>query len=142
MEDLIKNEICFRELSLPSDIRANNKALVKWLALSIGLINPGDKRDGIVDVFAVLVEGLREAMPLTIEEITRRASRRRDKAISEKTAYYHIKRLKDMGLVSKVKAGYILGDGHERELGTIIRKVYEERLNKMLSTIEEIQYSI
>ena len=142
MEELIKNELCFRELSLPGDVRANKKELIKWLALSIGLINSGDKRDGIIDVFAVLVESLSENLPLTIEELTRRASRRRDKAISEKTAYYHIKRLKDMGLVSKLKGGYILGDGHDRELATIIRKVYEERLNKLLSTIEEIQYSL
>ncbi len=137
MDELIKAEICFRELALPTEVKLSREKALKWLALSIGLISPKDSRQGIVSVFGVLVDGLKMGLPLSIEEIAHKVEPR----MSEKTVYYHIKRLKDLGLVSKKGNGYILGDGVETTLSTIISKAYSERLKKVLEEIGQVEHA-
>jgi len=61
-------ELTLRRYEKPYDL--HKRELVKKLCLSIGLLNPGDSRDIIVDIFMVLLEARKEGKTLTSEEVT------------------------------------------------------------------------
>ena len=53
---LIKSEITLRELALPDDILLAKKSLIRWVALSLGMILPNESRTLILDIIDVLFE--------------------------------------------------------------------------------------
>ena len=41
---LIESEITIRNLRLPGEVLETRRAAIRWLALSLGIINPGESR--------------------------------------------------------------------------------------------------
>ena len=51
---LIRGECLVRELQLNEEVRLTRKGLVRWLALSLGLISPHESRAGLLEVLEAL----------------------------------------------------------------------------------------
>ncbi|RME79172.1 MAG: hypothetical protein D6769_03195 [Methanobacteriota archaeon] len=135
MDKLIRGEITLRELSLPSEIKLSKKNLIKWLALSLGLINPGESRNGVLAVLQVMAENVNVGTPLSVDEIVRRVNKVQE--MSEKNVYYHLKKLKELDIISKVGNGYVVGDGVEQNLDAILIGAYKKRISRILENVEE-----
>ncbi len=100
--DLIKTSYTIRGMAWLGDSGLTRRSLIRWFALSVGLLNPGDRRETVVDVLDLLFRmNISNGKPLTIADLT-------GSGIPEKTAYYHMKKLKDMGLVEHRGGGYVL----------------------------------
>jgi hypothetical protein len=61
------SEITLRRYEKPYNL--TKRELVRKLCLSLGLLNPGDSRDVIVDVFYVLLDARKENRKVSSEEI-------------------------------------------------------------------------
>jgi len=112
---------------------------VRKLCLSLGLLQPGDSRDVVVDVLHVILEAERE---LTSAEVERRVIEKRKEAglellgIAPSNIRRQLLRLRDMFLVEKVKNNYRVREN------TSIREIFEENLEKyflasILSRVKE-----
>lgn len=132
--DVIR-EITLREIPLKSEIKISKRSLIEWLCLTLGLINPKDKRRGIITIMEVLLEAHKNDERLSFPEIVERVKQKED--IDDKTIYYHLKRLKNMGLITRINGKYVFGDGSERSLGNIFSKVIEEHCEKTKEKIKE-----
>ena len=53
---LIKSELTIRELALPEDVLLARKSLIRWVALSLGMIHPNESRRLLLDILEVLFE--------------------------------------------------------------------------------------
>ncbi|MEM2948012.1 MAG: hypothetical protein QXL47_01905 [Candidatus Anstonellales archaeon] len=137
---MIRGEIVLREMSLTSDVKLTKKSLVRWLALSLGLISPKESRDSLLAVLEVLINAHFANEQLTTKEILDRASS--EKPLDEKTVYYHLQRLVNSGLVGRNKGVYYFGDGLEKDLAKIIKNVYTQRFDAAFKNIEEAVESL
>ena len=103
-------EITLRRYEKPYDL--GKRELVKKLCLSIGLLNPGDSRDVIVDVLYVILESRKSGEALSSEEITKKVVERRKEArlkllgIAHSNVRRQVLRLRKMFIVEKVKNRY------------------------------------
>jgi len=101
------SEITLRRYEKPSKL--SERELVRKLCLSIGLLQPGDSRDVIVDILHVLLRAKKQKKLLSSEEIEKDVidSRKRQKlalhGIASSNIRRQIKRLRDLFLVEKVK---------------------------------------
>ncbi len=101
------SEITLRKYEVPQ--RLNDRELVRKLCLSLGLLQPGDSRDIVVDVFLVL---LRAKRPLTSTQVEKKviAQRKRSKrpllGIAPSNIRRQLLRLRDLFLVEKTKHTY------------------------------------
>jgi DNA-binding PadR family transcriptional regulator len=133
---LIRSEITLRELSLPNDVILARKSLVRWLALSLGLITPNESRRLLLDVFEVLLESHIRKEALTTRDILDQLERANGEKQNPKAVYYHLLKLKDSGLISRRKGRYYLGEGEDQRLASLFRQFYESKADNAFGNIE------
>ena len=121
-------EITLRRYEKPSKL--SERELVRKLCLSIGLLQPGDSRDIIVDILHVLLMARKQKKLLSSEEIEKEVidSRKKQRlalhGIASSNIRRQIKRLRDLYLVEKVKSSYRITEFED--LGVI----FEEKIEK------------
>ena len=132
-------EITLRRYEKPSKL--SERELVRKLCLSIGLLQPGDSRDIIVDILHVLIKAKKQKKELASHEIEKEVIEARKKqklalhGIASSNIRRQIKRLKDLFLVEKAKDGYRINEFEELNI------IFEERINKFYvnSIIERVR---
>jgi hypothetical protein len=128
-------ELTLRRYEKPQSM--NERELVRKLCLSIGLLQPGDSRDVVVDVLHILLRARKFKKEISSEEIDKEVVMlRREQnlpmiGIAASNIRRQIKRLRNIHLVQKVKNKYRINEFSQ--LGDI----YDEKIQKfMLSNIE------
>jgi hypothetical protein len=111
---LIEHELVIRKLRLPKEVLETRRSIVRWLALSLGIINPGESRQSIIPVLdALLYFQFTKKLDPNVKEMSTYISGTWE-AINEKTLRYHLLRLKKANLAGNSKGQYFLiynGDG-------------------------------
>ena len=91
---------------------SSKRDLIRKLCLSIGLLQPGDSRDIIVDILHVLLEAKKSKKAISSEEVRdrviklRKSSKLPLKGIASSNVRRQLKRLRDLFLVEKVQNDY------------------------------------
>jgi len=122
------SEITLRRYEKPSKL--SDRELVRKLCLSIGLLQPGDSRDIIVDILYVLLKAKKQKKLLASEEIEKEVidSRKKQKlalhGIASSNIRRQIKRLRDLFLVEKVKNSYRINEFEDLNI------IFEEKIEK------------
>ena len=141
------SEITLRRYERPYE--TSRRELVKKISLSLGLLQPGDSRDIIVDVLLVLDDARKERKELTSFDIIERIGTLRKehsleaKGLAESNIRRQLKRLRDMMLVDKQNNLYRLSEFEP--LSTLFAQKIEgflipqtiERVKEYLGKIEE-----
>lgn len=126
--DIPLSEITLRRYEKPSKLP--ERELVRKLCLSVGLLQPGDSRDVIVDILHVLIKAKRQKKEMSSGEIEKEVidSRKKQKlalhGIASSNIRRQLKRLRDLFIVEKVKNNYRINEFEE--LGTIFRERIEK----------------
>lgn len=97
--ELIRRSFTLRQMDLPSDVLLTKRSLVRWFALSSGLISPKESRFAILDVLDGLFyfQVSKKKFPKISELHSYLVSQKRK--IGEKALRYHLKRLFDLGIL-------------------------------------------
>ena len=118
-------EITLRKYEQPNNL--SQRELVKKLCLSLGLLQPGDSRDVIVDVFLVLINNKE---PLSSEKINdlvielRKKENLQLKGIAGSNIRRQLKRLKDLFLIESVKNEYRVNENEP------LINIFEDKIEK------------
>lgn len=126
-KDTPLSEITLRKYERPYDL--DNRALVKKICLSIGLLQPGDSRDVMVDVLQTVLEAKNE---ICSEEINERVIANRKKhrlellGIAPSNIRRQIKRLRDIFLVEKIGNNYRIAENAE------LHELFVEKIENFL----------
>lgn len=108
------HEITLRKYEKPYS--SNKRDLVRKVCLSLGLLQPGDSRDIVVDVLLALDEARKERKELTSFQIIDKVSELRKthsleaKGLAESNIRRQLKRLRDLMLVDKKNNLYRLSE--------------------------------
>ena len=127
-KDVPLSEITLRRYEKPTNLKGRD--LVRKLCLSIGLLQPGDSRDVVVDVLNVILKAQKEKKELTSEEIEKRVIVERKKyklpllGIAPSNIRRQLKRLKDLFLIETKANKY-----HITEFESL-SAIFEEKIEK------------
>lgn len=130
MSDLPLSEITLRKYETPYNL--GRRELVKKICLSFGLLQPGDSRDVIIDVFLVLLNARTNKESLDIENIrkgvieSRKAASCEEKGIAESNLRRQLRRLKDLMLVESSENKYRVAEFESLE------RLFEEKITNFL----------
>ena len=139
-KDLPLSELTLRRYERPSDIRG--RELVKRLCLSMGLLQPGDSRDVVVDVMMVMLEARKTKEELSSDEIRERVVEMRKRhnipllGIAHSNVRRQLKRMKDLFLIESNVTNYRITEFMS------LSEVFAEKgesylLNSILSRVRE-----
>ena len=104
-------ELTLRKYEKP--FRLSGRELVKKLCLSIGLLQPADSRDSVVDVFMALLKAPEPVSLSDIEKyvkVSRRTNNLSMNGIAASNIRRQVKRLKDAFVVEKLGNGYRIAE--------------------------------
>jgi hypothetical protein len=105
---LIKNEITLRRMAITKEVTETRRSLVRWLALAMGIINPGESRLSAVEVFDALIYfHFTSKKNPTVNEIAEYINVNWE-PINEKTLRYHLLQLSKANIVEHSKGKYSL----------------------------------
>lgn len=128
--DIPLAEITLRRYEKPANL--SERELVRKICLSIGLLQPGDSRDVVVDVLNVLIKAKKEQKNLTSDEICslvideRKGLKLPMLGIASSNIRRQLKRLKDLLLIEKRLNAYRITE-HSN-----LNEIFEERIEKIL----------
>ncbi len=134
---LIKSEMVIRELALPDDVLLARKSIVRWLALSLGLIMPNESRTLLLDIFDILIEFHLKGDEPTTKEIIERLGELNGQEQNPKAVYYHLQRLTNMGVLERKKGKYYFGDGNGERLSDVFKNFYKNKTDSTFFNIEK-----
>jgi hypothetical protein len=122
--NLIENELTLRDLRITKEVTETRRSVVRWLALALGIISPGESRLTAVSVFdSMLYFQFSERKDPTVEELSEYINKSWG-PINEKTLRYHLLQLKKTNLLNNSKGKYFLvapsmGDRYDPDLWII-----------------------
>jgi len=137
VKDTALAEITLRKYERPLNL--SRRDLVKKLCLSIGLLQPGDSRDIMVDIFSVLLDA---EGPMTTEKIQEQviAYRKEHKlelqGVAASNIRRQLKRLRNLFLVEKLANSYRIAENEELH-HLFEHKIKKFYLNDILGRVEE-----
>jgi len=129
-KDIPISEITLRKYEKPSS--KDKRDLVRKICLSIGLLQPGDSRDIMVDILYVLLEARARKKKLKAEEVRDKviALRKRRKLSLSGTALSNIRRqllrLKNLLIIDRTKNKYRITEFLRME------EIFKERISKFM----------
>jgi len=118
-------EITLRKYEKPYEM--SKRDLIRKVCLSTGLLQPGDSRDVIVDIFQILIE---KKQPLSCDEIQTEIMQLRKEAklpmngIAPSNIRRQLKRLRDLYLIEKVRNTYRINENED------ISVIFAEKIEK------------
>jgi hypothetical protein len=128
-KDFPLSEITLRRYEKP--YKVTRREAIRKLCLSLGLLQPGDSRDVVVDVLQSIVDTSKSKKMITSEEVQKKviALRKKNKLNSQGVAASNIrrqiKRLKDLQLIEVIKNEYRIAEFENLE------NVFEERIKNL-----------
>jgi repressor of nif and glnA expression len=138
--DFIEETITVRDMRLPTDVTLTKRSLIRWIALSLGLINPNESRKSLIYLIEILFENqLKKHEGISVEQIMENVSKMKDveKRFSEKTVRYHLLRLEKKGFVKRKNIYYSLSvsDFSDDSIENMIES-YIVRQNKAMDKVK------
>ena len=139
VKDVPLSEITLRKYERPYD--SSKRELVRKVCLSLGLLQPGDSRDVIVDILLALEDARKERKELTsveIRELVRKIRKENsldEKGLAESNVRRQLKRLRDLMLIDKRNNFYRLSEFEP------LSEIFDKKIEKFLipQTIERIK---
>ena len=137
--DIPLNEVILRKYEKPYS--ADKREIVKKVCLSLGLLQPGDSRDIIIDILWVLIDSQKVKEMISSDEIWVRVVKIRKeggfemKGIAESNIRRQLKRLADLMIIDKLENTYRLSEFETLET------IFNDKFEKFIipQTIERIK---
>ncbi|MFH0798211.1 MAG: hypothetical protein V1906_02245 [Candidatus Woesearchaeota archaeon] len=135
-KDVPLAEITLRKYEKPYE--TERRDIIRKLCLSVGLLQPGDSRDVIVDVLHVLLdskEGIDSDTVVSKVIEYRKISKLPLVGIAPSNVRRQLKRLKDLYLIENVKNNYRITEGESLSV------IFQEKIEKfyLKSIVERVK---
>lgn len=139
VKDSPLSEITLRKYEKPYQL--DKRELVKKICLSLGLLQPGDSRDVVVDILLILEKTSKQKKSISSEDIKKEVEEIRKnynlemKGIADSNIRRQLKRLRDLMLIEKKNNLYNLTEFESLET------IFQEKIEKFLipQTVERIR---
>lgn len=106
LKDIPLQEITLRKYEQPASLK--DKELVKKFLLSVGLLQPGESRDIIVDIFHSLILARREKKHLTMELLLEMLKNK--PGASTPNVRRQLRRLRELKLIERTQDGFRIAE--------------------------------
>ncbi|MCX8163001.1 MAG: hypothetical protein N3D10_00400 [Candidatus Micrarchaeota archaeon] len=139
-KELIINEYLVRDMQLLSQVKLTKKGLIRYLCLSLGLVQLNESRTLIFDIVEALLYFHFNDIEPTAKDIEQKVNSLREKKASFKSIMYHLLQLKKKGIITKKENRYVFvipSLAENKELGPALEQIYLENIKLAFEKIKK-----
>lgn len=144
--ELVRKTFLIREMDLPPNIKLTKRSLLRWFALSFGLISENESRTTMLEVLdSLFYLTLSKKIAPTTLEIQKLIKSKYKKDISEKLLRYHLNRMKELDLLQRKKNRYSFNPApfaERDDLKASFNHHITKNISNTLSNLEEAFHQI
>lgn len=137
---LIISELTLRDLRITKDVTETRRSILRWLALALGVISPGESRLSAVSVLdALLYYQFHDKKDPDVPELSQYINDRWG-PINEKTLRYHLLQLKKAGIINNSKGKYFLQKPENEDITDIshwVNSYIDSRISPIKGKVAE-----
>lgn len=138
---LVRSELTLRDLALPDEVTLARKSLIRWTALSLGLISLNESRRLLLGVLDALISfHVAKEAPTTaqiVDKIAEEAGNKENKGQQNiKAIYYHLLKLKEKGIIVRKKGRYYFSGEDWKPLPELFRGFYFHKADEMFKRMD------
>jgi len=145
---LVRKTFIVKQMDLPPSVLLTRRSLLRWFALSFGLVSEKESRDTVLNVLDALFVFLGKGQSPSTLDIQVYIGNKYHKKISEKLLRYHLNRLILLELLKRKQNRYFLNNSPSSEQGNIaesfnhwVKKPVNESLDSIASVLEKLSQS-
>lgn len=118
--EFVRRTFILRKMDLPPSVEMTKRSLLRWFALSFGLISEQESRDTVLNVLEALFYFLisKKQNPSTLD-IQAYINEKYQKKISEKLLRYHLNKLIDLELIIRKSNRYWINNDPHGQPGNL-----------------------
>ena len=140
--ELIRKTFIFRQMDLPPSVVLTKRSLLRWFALSFGLISEQESRDTVLNVLDSLFYFLlaQKQNPTTLD-IQAYISEKYHKKVGEKLLRYHLNKLIALELLSRKSNRYFFNNAPYSEPNSLqdsFKHWVKQPVNKTMDDVESV----
>jgi len=140
--ELVRKTFTLRKMDLPPSVVLTKRSLLRWFALSFGLISEQESRDTVLNVLDALFVFLlgKKQNPSTLD-IQAHISERHHKKVSEKLLRYHLNKLIALELLSRKSNRYFINNSPYAEpnsLQSSFQHWVKQPVNQAMDDVEGV----
>ena len=143
---LVETELTLRNLNMNKEVMETRRSIVRWLALSLGVISPGESRLTAISVLdALFYFSFKERKDPDVPEMIDYIGRAWG-PINEKTLRYHLLQLKKINITANSGGRYSLvwpdiGEKYDAEgwIGAYIDRETKPIKEKLMMAVKELK---
>ncbi len=137
---LVRRSFTIREMDLPPEVQLTRRSMLRWFALSFGLISEKESRSTMIDVLDALFHfQFSKNKDPTAKELAEHVKKKSGKSISEKLLRYHLNRLFALNLIKRKQKKYSFNPSpyaDRKDFKASFNYWIREHLEKSLKDIE------
>jgi hypothetical protein len=134
---LIRSELILREMQLTDDVKMARKSLVRWLALSLGLVSPKESRLSVLTLLeAILFYHMKEKRGANYNDLVE-YFKQQGAEMNEKTIRYHITQLRKAGVLDDDRSVYKIAGFQGNNLAQVIEQSYRQKSDAAFLNIRQ-----
>lgn len=142
-KDLVQKSFLLRKLDFPPSIKMTKKSLLRWIALSIGIVSENESRSSGLSVLDSLFYLLFvKKIPATVQEISALVEKRSGKKISSRLIYYHLSYLSEIGLIRKTKNGFVFNYSPSADVNDIKAGLHHNLKSELEAIVEQVSLAL
>ncbi len=128
MKDIPLSEITLRKYEKPQEL--DLRTTIKRICLSLGILQPGDSRDIVVDILQVIIMHSAKKSIVSFDKLKEEVIQNRNKhnlsliGVADSNIRRQLKRLKDLMIIEKFDNGYRLAEFSS------LKEIFEKRIKQ------------
>ena len=140
--ELVRKSFTLRRMDLPPSVELTKRSLLRWFALSFGLISSKESRDTVFNVLDALFYFLlsKNQNPSTLD-IQAYIVEKYHKKIGEKLLRYHVNKLIAIDLLQRKSNRYFLNNNPNAEPNQLIESFrfwVKQPVNETMDSVESV----
>jgi hypothetical protein len=142
----VRRSVTIRDMDLPQDVLLTKQSLLRWVALSLGVLSESESRSTVVPVLdALLYFQIQKQRDPTVEELKEYLDKEQwgmrgkeeEQSIPEKAIRYHLGKLRNAGVVEMKKRKYsFVRSPDNPDIPQSVRYVMENTFNPSIDRME------
>lgn len=139
---LVRKTFTIKEMDLPPSVKLTKRSLLRWFALSFGLISEKESRNTVLDVLdSVFFFQLKKKIDPSSLDVLNYLKEKHKRKVSEKLVQYHLNRLIALELLKKKNSKYSFNPspyGERKDFKASFNYYVRNSLDKSLKDLEEV----